>query len=188
MVPFDNFWFGSTASFASLTLAVEQSILEEMPVNLLVGQIGKVGEHDEQQIHATVGLHVRFCTNYESFLLCLVVFDFVFVQRDDALPYRSHVTSVWRIVLPYNVADKLAQLLDPEEPRGNDWRHVAHVLGLDAAERREMERLAYPTHYILSRLPSLDDNRNTLQGLFDALFRTERSDAVEVITDWLSDM
>lgn len=98
------------------------------------------------------------------------------------------MTSPWRIILPYSVANRLAQLLDPDEPLGNDWRHVAHVLGLDAVERREMERLARPTHYILSRLPTLDNNRNTLQGLFDALFRTERSDAVEVITDWLSDL
>jgi hypothetical protein len=165
VIPFRAFWYGTGISSVDFTLAVEDPSIEEISVNLFVGQIGERGDHDEQQLQATVNL-----------------------QADDALPYRSHVTSPWRVLLPFSVANKLCRLLDHEDPRGNDWRHVAHVLGLNPLERRQMERLPSPTHYILSRLPSLDDNRNTLQGLFDALFRTERSDAVEAITDWLSDM
>ena len=43
---------------ADFTLAVEEPGVEEISVNLFVGQIGERGAHDEQQLQATVNLQV----------------------------------------------------------------------------------------------------------------------------------
>lgn len=58
LIPYDDYWFGSGTSSVSFTLIVEEAGIEEITVSLICGQIGERGQHDEQQIVATVGLQV----------------------------------------------------------------------------------------------------------------------------------